>query len=727
MPISASTLTAGLLTGLALLAAAPAARADSAPDAGIAFEPEPVTRALYGVKPPEADPQRQRHVVAGHDGTELYVETYLPAPKDGFVPPKRVPTILMYTPYEDTVSKSGAHGADKALFTNYFASHGYAVAIGHVRGTGRSGGCFEFHGPNERADIARVIEYLGRDAPWSNRNVGMFGLSYEGGTQWAAATSADRKRTKYLKAIVPMAGTVSFWEVWARDGVPFAQQGAPVIHSYGLPRGVPGPATDQHRRAECLADVSLGYASDGDFNQFWQDRETRRGAHRVQAAVLFSRGLYDIDAPTTSDVGLLDRIPATTPLAGIVGQFEHFFPDRTTLNPDWRRADWMAMVRAWYDRWLLDLPTGAEEWPRTQVQDMSGQWRTEPAWPTTGGPVGQLALGAAGTLGSHSPSGETPYQDVPFQEIAGRNGAIFETAPVKAPLHLTGQPSLDLWVVLQRPEAHITARLEVLDAAGNPMLAEPVFGMRSARHLDPLVDGRFEQDADKPAPVGEPLRVPIRIMPLDVTVPVGGRLRLTISGSVGYSTPNRVPVVREFYTQPSGEVQTIRILHDCVRTSVLRFLMPREDSQLLNVREPDEGEPADTPLASNPSHALEVDGGGIATRPVCGQAPQRDEVVGPARPATTRSAASQPRLRAGVRPRRVRTGRRTAFVVTVWRAAQGRRTPVPGAMVTLGDRWAITGADGRARLVTRLPRGLHRVRVHEPRQGAVHTYVRVRR
>ena len=73
------------LTGAiaALLLVPAGALAGSAPDRGRAFDPAPKSQPLYAVKAPGADPAHQRHVVAGEDGTDLYVETWLPAPKGG--------------------------------------------------------------------------------------------------------------------------------------------------------------------------------------------------------------------------------------------------------------------------------------------------------------------------------------------------------------------------------------------------------------------------------------------------------------------------------------------------------------------------------------------------------------------------------------------------------------------------------------------------------------------
>ena len=244
-------------------------------------------------------------------------------------------------------------------------------------------------------------------------------------------------------------------------------------------------------------------------------------------------------------------------------------------------------------------------WPRVQVQASDGQWRAEPDWPQTGGPAGQLALGTGGELGASAPTGSTTIMEG-LGEGIGTGSAVFVTPAVNTPLHLTGQPILDLWATLSLPDAHIEARLEVLDPDGGPMSGAVSFGYRSARHLDPMPNGTFDQRTGRTPPTGMPLNIPIRFLPGDLRVPAGGRLRLTVSG------PQEGALA-------SGLNTSIGILHDCEHPSALRFLIPGAEAKPLNVQEFDEkAMPTD-----NAAPRVAVDGGGIAAAPLCGAAPKR--------------------------------------------------------------------------------------------------------
>ncbi len=632
--VAANALLAATLL-LAGVVSTPAG-ADSPRDQGVAFEPRALSEPLFGTQPPWEDPQRQRHYVQARDGVDLFVETWLPAAKDGNTPPETIPTILVVSPYPREGREWYAY--EEPALVAHFTARGYAVAQSHIRGRNKSGGCIDETGPLQIDDTARVIEYLGRDAPWSNGRVGMYGISYDAEAQVSVAGLGDPERTKYLKAIVPASSVGGQYEWNFSDGVNWGLQPANGHLTYFLGglRSVDATAEDHLRqRLDCTDEtVAASGNVSGDYSDYWRDREYRPGAPRTKAATLYVHGLRDFGVQPTTLAGWFDRLPDTTPHKGIFGVFGHAFPSDTGFEePDWARADWFDMVGAWFDRYLKDLPTGVEQWPAVQVQDNLGQWRAVDEFPTTGGPPGQLALGPSGELGATTPLGPTGYREqLHMGPATPGQQAVFETAPVTAPLHVTGQPILDLWVVLDRPDAHVAAALEVIGPDGQvmrhsgsdffphdpvffPRAAMATYGARSLRHLEPMRRGWFEQEQGVAPPVGQPVHVNVRFLPTDLVVPPGARLRVTISGSVAYQMwfLHRV-------SHPSGSATGVTVLHDCAHPSALRFLLPSPDEQLLNVREVDE---VDQEMSSGGERIGRRDGAGLATAAVCGNAPSR--------------------------------------------------------------------------------------------------------
>jgi predicted acyl esterase len=381
---------------------------------------------------------------------------------------------------------------------------------------------------------------------------------------------------------------------------------------------MPGATSTPQQFAEkltCQPEMMAGSIDQsGDMTPFWQVREYRPGAQNIKAATLWVHGFDDFNVLPISIAGFFDRLPATTPKAGLFGQWEHNMPDKHAgVEPTWARKDFLPMVTAWYDRYLKGLSSGVGSWPKVQLQDSTGQWRAEREFPTFDGPAGQLPLNADGTLGTSGGEGVQFVADPsPGGEVDGTN-AVFETVPLSAPLHLSGVPVLDLWLLQHHPAGQVTARIEVLGADGEVIRhagsnAEPVatYGMRTLRHLDPMPDGYFVQKSGGVAPVGDPVRVPLRFLPTDLVVPAGGSLRLTVAGAE--SNPRQ--------TVPAGIGADITVITTCASPSVLRFLMPTPTAKLLNVRETDE--PDGTPLASRGQPAGLQNGGGVATAANCG-------------------------------------------------------------------------------------------------------------
>lgn len=125
------------------------------------------------------------------DGALLAADLYLPgAPSTPVADPGD--TILIRLPYD----KSGAYCFIPEI-AEYFLQHGYRVVAQDVRGKFRSEGNTLLF-VNEVDDGYDTIEWITQQS-WSNGRVAMWGDSYYGYTQWAAAASGHPA----LRAISP--------------------------------------------------------------------------------------------------------------------------------------------------------------------------------------------------------------------------------------------------------------------------------------------------------------------------------------------------------------------------------------------------------------------------------------------------------------------------------------------------------------------------------------------
>jgi uncharacterized protein len=120
-----------------------------------------------------------------HDGTVLRANVYRPSGEG------RWPVLLRRTPY-------GKEGEQEALDPVSTARRGYVVVVQDTRGRGRSEGEWVPY-RYEASDGADTVTWA-IALPYADGQIGMFGSSYNGFDQWAAATY----QPAVLKAIVPL-------------------------------------------------------------------------------------------------------------------------------------------------------------------------------------------------------------------------------------------------------------------------------------------------------------------------------------------------------------------------------------------------------------------------------------------------------------------------------------------------------------------------------------------
>jgi predicted acyl esterase len=114
------------------------------------------------------------------DGTSIGVRIYRP---DGT---ELYPALFAAAPYR--FDNNSLPASPQFLWREtgpieWYVEQGYAYVHMDVRGSGRSGGPFEFLGRNEQNDLYDVIEWIGAQ-PWCNRKVGGIGQSYFCMVQW---------------------------------------------------------------------------------------------------------------------------------------------------------------------------------------------------------------------------------------------------------------------------------------------------------------------------------------------------------------------------------------------------------------------------------------------------------------------------------------------------------------------------------------------------------------
>jgi len=498
--------------------------------------------------------------IAASDGVALDTWIAIPPGAGPF------PLILTITPYY-----SGGAPASLGRLGDDFLARGYAVGVSTVRGTGLSGGCFEQGSVQEGKDNAAVVEALAAK-PWSNGNVGLIGVSYEGTTP--AETWIESP--PHLKTIVPIAGITDFYKYNFVNGVPILIQGYGFNAYYwaqedllwdsnapGDPQDT-GSILDSITGAPCpeQASVQQGGATsslDGDKNAYWQSRDfVARLADRVKAghtptaSVLYVHGLQDWNVKEHMEEGWLPAIAQTgVPFKMLFGQWPHAWPDSTNpktlckvldgkgsaCRDDW----WNGTLVAWFDQFLKGRDTGILAAPKVQVQDDDGIWRHEASFPPTEDTNATFWL-SDGHLGPPG-SGSGSFQDAGTSTLVA-NGApgtvaqhlVFLSGPLDADLNVAGTPRFVANVTAQGPRASLILTLAEVDENGAFRAVN--FAAQSLNHVRSL-------EAGEPDVHGKTESVDVRFFLQDDVLHKGHRIALIASTNTeadGQPGPSLQPI-----------------------------------------------------------------------------------------------------------------------------------------------------------------------------------------
>jgi putative CocE/NonD family hydrolase len=149
-----------------------------------------VTVPIRTISAAPVDAAATEYMVRMRDGIRLATDVYLPGGRAGDDSPGAA--ILVRLPYDKASSWCGL-----PTIADYMTRRGYRVVVQDVRGKFRSEGV-PMMSVNESADGYDTIDWIVQQ-PWSNGRVAMWGDSYYGFTQWAAAGAGHPA----LRAIAP--------------------------------------------------------------------------------------------------------------------------------------------------------------------------------------------------------------------------------------------------------------------------------------------------------------------------------------------------------------------------------------------------------------------------------------------------------------------------------------------------------------------------------------------
>ena len=398
---------------------------------------------------------------------------------------------------------------------------GYAYLDLSVRGTGASGGCFEYFGPRERKDLGEVLDQLG-EAAWAGE-VGMLGLSYMSVTPLEAmAERPGRVKAvvlggigfdEYTFAFTPQGassvGMQAFWAAWSSS-----VQGPPVTSPRGL-LAYPGRACPES--ATSTLALPLAHAKDERGRDHFLERRYLDQVRHLDTGVLVVQGL--LDRGGGQQVELLWPALEGTPRALVLGPWEHRFPDDAMLEGS--GLGWPALPLAWFDHFLRGGPAPAAL-GQVHVQVEGRGWESHGAWPPAPR-VEALYVGSA--LTREPGAAPVSFRLAPEARACDADAgtwAVAMTDPLTAPVALVGNPMAWLEVTSSAPSA--TVAVDLWDVPGDDVCAGALVSYGAA-------DLRFREDPfqGRDVPVGVVLGTRVDMHATAWVVPAGHRLAVTLS------------------------------------------------------------------------------------------------------------------------------------------------------------------------------------------------------
>jgi putative CocE/NonD family hydrolase len=434
------------------------------------------------------------------DGVKLKIDIFRPQ-ADG-----RFPAILQQTPY----NKSG-----QAARARNFAARGYVVVNVDSRGRFESGGQWDPFSPEHKTDGYDLVQWIA-EQPWCNGNVGTYGLSYMGWTQWWTASQSPPA----LKAIVPEVappdhfvncpyqnGILVCWMVdWA------GSMSARLPHSAG-PGGYGGFAVNREAAYSKLPYIDFDKTRNYKPTAWWRkwiEQNTADGEYwraiayqtpesyaRVQVPSLAISGWFDANFPGTPMNYLAMKQHGGTPAARrpriVIGPWEHIINrHRTAVGVDFGEQaiiDWDGYVLRWFDHHLKGVDNGVLEDPPVHVFVMGrNQWRAARDWPLPETQFTKYYLHSAGSANSSSGDGSLSTQP-PADESADRYvydpqdptpSAAFANGHIDGPRDISESATRQDVLVYDTPE--LTEDVELV----GPITAR-LFAATSARDTDWMI------------------------------------------------------------------------------------------------------------------------------------------------------------------------------------------------------------------------------------------------
>lgn len=485
------------------------------------------------------------------DGTVLAARIWLP--ESALSSP--VPAILEYLPYR---KRDGTAVRDELTYP-YFAARGYAGVRVDMRGNGESTGLMlDEYLAQEQDDALEVIDWIATQ-PWCTGALGMMGISWGGFNSLQLAAL----RPEPLKAIITLCSTDDRFadDVHYKGGVLMNENLGWAATMLSFSAAVPDPALVPDakerwiERLEAMPLLAKNWMEHQTRDDYWRHGSVCEDYNDIEIPVFAVGGWGDSYKNTIPR--LMEHL--TGPRQALVGPWIHKYPHFAVPGP---AVGFLQEALAWWDRWLAgglnekggDQPQSTQSAGRYYIQESvppapmhayrPGRWVQTSSWPSADVHAMTFNLSDLGQLsGQLDPLTEqvpvcTPLTvgvgqgeycaiwtgpDLPTDQRADEAfAANWTTDPLAEAIDILGQPQVDLTVASATNAGQVTVRLsDVRPDGGSALITYGVLNLR------------LRDDPARLSPVqpGEPMDINVGLDMAGYRVPIGHRLRLSISSA----------------------------------------------------------------------------------------------------------------------------------------------------------------------------------------------------
>ena len=574
---------------------------------------------------------KQEVYITMRDGIRLFTSIY--TPKNNSV---THPILLNRTPYDIEPGGKGSYNYFVQLYSRYTDDE-YIMVFQDVRGKYMSEGEFEDIRPvipekkskkdiDESTDTWDTVDWLVKNVPKNNGNVGIYGISYPG----FYSTMGIIASHPAIKAVSPQAPVTAWFmgDDFHHNGAFFLLDCFSFYYSFG-PRhksltrtGYPSfkwPVPDSYDfllSAGAVKNLSPRYLGDSikfwndaftnpDYDNFWKARDPRQFLKNVTPAVMTVGGWFDAEdlygtLHTYSAIESQNSPSVKNFL--VMGPWSHgqwAYGKATNLGNIYWGTDankkFATLEKYFFDYYLLGK-SGPEIPEATIFVTGSNEWRTFDTWPPRNVSEKKLFLQPDGGISFSSPDINSSYDEyisdpmkpVPYsaavhinrtaeymtddQRFAARRPdvMVYKTDILQEDITLTGPVTADLFVSTTGTDAdYIVKLIDVLPEDTEPdissVVSVPLGGYQMLVRGE-VFRGKYRNSFERPEPFvpGKVTEVKYGIPDIAHTFKKGHRIMIQVQNSWFPLVDRNPQKFVDIYTCSDSDFQkaTQRIYHD---------------------------------------------------------------------------------------------------------------------------------------------------------------------